>query len=71
MARIFFFNVVGLWTAVARRAFLMQNETLTIEEFASAGNAKAHKSAQKACRGCLIAAYFQDRRTLNGGKKTY
>jgi 4a-hydroxytetrahydrobiopterin dehydratase len=47
-----------------------EDETPTIEEFASAGNAKPRKSAQEACR-------VFDRRILsrseysNGGKKTY
>jgi 4a-hydroxytetrahydrobiopterin dehydratase len=46
-----------------------ENETPTIEEFASAGNAKAHKSAQEACCGCWIAAYLQNRRTPMAAKK--
>jgi 4a-hydroxytetrahydrobiopterin dehydratase len=69
MARIFFFNVVGLLGGCDMPRILYENETLTIEEFASAGNAKAHKSDCEACRGCFLAAYFQHRRFDMAAKK--
>ena len=51
MARIFFFNVVGLLGGCGMPRILYENETFTIEEFASAGNAKGHKSAEKLAAG--------------------